>query len=80
VFVISIIALIVFDWACRNAGYAAATGMALGWPTVPLEQLSGVFSNYVFKVGFVAWFIAQGGKVSTVQVLPHLSNLPIRRN
>jgi len=48
-----------------NAGYAAATGMALGWPTVPLEQLSGVFSNYVFKVGFVAWFIAQGGKIFT---------------
>jgi len=45
--------------------YSAATVIALGWPTIPLENLSGVFSNYVFQVGFVAWFIAQSGKIFT---------------
>lgn len=36
----------------------------IGWPTVDFSALGSLMQNYVFQVGFVAWFIAQFMKAS----------------
>eukprot|EP00192_Tetraselmis_astigmatica_P010664 CAMPEP_0117670202 /NCGR_PEP_ID=MMETSP0804-20121206/12603_1 /TAXON_ID=1074897 /ORGANISM="Tetraselmis astigmatica, Strain CCMP880" /LENGTH=379 /DNA_ID=CAMNT_0005478437 /DNA_START=54 /DNA_END=1193 /DNA_ORIENTATION=+ len=44
---------------------AAAFACTLGWPTISFIALTGIFHNYVFLVGFWAWFIAQFMKIFT---------------